>query len=134
MRKGVNFRLLVMNPESDFMKAREKEEGNEIKNSINDLVNWANQLNLKSKKGKIIVKGYDAMTLDFYWRVDDDIYIGPYWYGYKSSDTVTYKFNSRGKGFRLYTDYFESLWENQELSVPLTEVSEVTVRKTRKKK
>lgn len=132
LRKGVNFRLLVMNPESEFIKAREKEEDSDIKHSIESLVKWANDNN-KSYKGKIIVKGYNSMTLDIYWRVDDDLYIGPYWYGYKSGDTITYKFNSKGKAFQLYTDYFESLWENTELTEILTDVREVPVTRKRKK-
>lgn len=134
LRKGVNFRIITMDPESDFIHAREEEEGaieGNIQKSINDLVKWANELNEKSSKGKIIIKAYKCMTLDFYWRVDDTLYIGPYWYGYKSSDTITYCFKEGGKAFTQYSDYFDSLWENNEIMRTLT--SE-TKEKTRRKK
>jgi hypothetical protein len=130
LRKGVNFRFLVMNPQSEYLTAREKEENSSIRQSIEDLIKWADRLNAdKNNKGKIIVKGYNAMTLDFYWRVDDDIYVGPYWYQYKSSDTITYRFSSKGKAFTIYTDYFEKLWENKELATPLTQISQFSYRK-----
>lgn len=134
LRKGVNFRLLVMNPNGLFIEAREKEEKGDIKPSINDLVCWANALNQKQYKGKIIVKGYNSMTLDFYWRVDNEIYVGPYWYGYKSSDTITFKYDSSGKAFTLYADYFESLWENKELTVVLTDVETIAAKKKSKRR
>ena len=60
------------------------------------------------------------MTLDFYWRTDNVIYIGPYWNGYESQQTITYKFLKGGKGFKMYSDYFEKLWENDTLTSFLT--------------
>ena len=71
------------------------------------------------------------MTLDYYWRVDDELYIGPYWYGYKSGDTITFKFLSGGKGFQHYSNYFESLWNNPNLAVPLTKMHEITKKRRR---
>ena len=123
LRNGVNFRLITMDPNGDFIHFREKEEGEvegNIQKSINDLVNWANKLNNRKYKGKIVIKSYNCMTLDFYWRVDNTIYIGPYWYGYKSSDTITYSFTKGGKAFNLYSEYFESLWENEGLTQIMT--------------
>ncbi|MBR0528864.1 MAG: hypothetical protein IJJ76_03750 [Ruminococcus sp.] len=132
LKRGVNFRILTMDPDGDFISSREKEEGEvegNITKSINDLVQWANRLNKKGYKGRIIIKGYNCMTLDFYWRVDDTIYIGPYWYGYKSSDTITYCFLEGGKGFNLYSEYFDSLWENADLTHPLTDEKNIRKRK-----
>lgn len=126
LRNGANVRILTMNPSKDnpFLKQREKEENEpegQIRNSILDLVRWANELNKKGYKGTIEVKGYKCMTLDFYWRVDNDLYIGPYWYNVGSQQTITYRF-SRGKlAFDLYTDYFEKLWENKDNTIRLTE-------------
>ena len=73
----------------------------------------------------ILYEGYKCMTLDFYWRVDDEIYIGPYWYGIGSQQTITYKFIAGKQGFEVYAEYFERLWENEENTVFLTKVSEV---------
>lgn len=127
LRRGVNFRILTMDPYSIFLAQREveeKESPGQIKNTIIQLVDWANEKNINSRSGKIIVKGYNCMTLDFYWRVDDDIFIGPYWYGVDSQLTITYKFENGGKGFAQYSEYFEKLWNDPALSRPLTELTE----------
>lgn len=122
LKKGVHFRIMTMNPSSPYATQRDSEEnavsGNTAK-SIQDLINWAVKLNAKYKNGKIEIKGYQCMTLDFYWRVDDVVYTGPYWYGYKSSDTITYSFLKGGKGYSLYSDYFDKLWNDSTLNVKL---------------
>ena len=75
LKKGVNFRILTMDPNSHFISEREKaEEKANIRNTIEKLIEWANKLNDRNTKGKIIVKGYDTMTLDFYWRTDNSLY------------------------------------------------------------
>ncbi len=132
LKKGVNIRLLTMDPEGIFVSFREQEENaapGGIKDTIVDLVNWANELNRNNPKGKIVIKAYGSMTLDYYWRVDDDLYIGPYWYGYKSADTITYKFVSGGRGFQHYSDYFERLWDDKELCRVLTAVDNIPKKK-----
>ena len=123
LQRGVNFRIITMNPESMFVRQREIEENEtegQIKHTVEELVKWADDLNAKDFKGRILVKGYDTMTLDFYWRVDDDIYVGPYWYNVSSQQTITYKFECGGKGFTTYSDYFDSLWDDDSLCHYLT--------------
>lgn len=118
MKNGMNMRLITMNPNSEFVKQREIEENvqiGSISSSIKHLVEWANRLNTQSENGKILIKYYNAMTLDFYWRMDDELYIGPYLYDILSQQTLTYKFINGGRGFDIYTNYFESLWENEKL-------------------
>ena len=129
LRKGINFRIITMDPDSQYVNDRDKEENQSVgttKYSIQQLIEWADNLNSKNMRGKIIVKGYSCMTLDFYWRVDDALYVGPYWYGTSSQQTITYKFLSGGKGFSQYTEYFESLWENKQLCKFLTKHTKIT--------
>lgn len=125
LSNGVNVRILTMNPTGDnaFLKQRELEENEsegQIKNSIEQLVKWADDLNSKNYKGNITIKGYKCMTLDFYWRVDDELYIGPYWYGVGSQQTITYKFKGDKKGFEVYSEYFENLWNDEDNTIKLT--------------
>lgn len=126
LNKGCNFRIITMNPDSRFATQRDMEEHNvngDIEKSIRDLIAWADNLNSssgrrkKKNKGKIIIKGYDCMTLDFYWRVDDEIYFGPYQYGKGSSDTITFKFEKGGRGFENYSQYFEKLWNDDSMKI-----------------
>lgn len=124
LRKGVNVRILTMNPSKDncFLKQREIEEETpgQIRNTIEQLVSWADKLNSKKYKGHITVKGYKCMTLDFYWRMDNEIYIGPYWYHYGSQQTITYKFIHGKMGFDIYSTYFEKLWSDKDNTIVLT--------------
>lgn len=126
VEKGVMIRILTMNPdpENPFLRQREKEEcekEGQIQKGISDLVSWAKLINDNHKRcgGRISVKGYKCMTLDFYWRMDDELYIGPYWYGLGSQQTITYKYKKGKQGFDLYSDYFEKLWNNPENTILL---------------
>lgn len=113
---GMNARLLVMNPYGSFISQREKEENVEegsMSKAIIQLVQWAEDLNLHSANGKIEVKYYDCMTLDFYWRMDDIIYVGPYMLDIDSQQTITFKYVAGGRGFKTYSEYFEDLWNNE---------------------
>lgn len=118
LKKGVQIRILTMNPDSDFVRQREIEEEEaegQIAHTIQQLIEWAVSKNKLGYKGRIEVKGYNCMTLDFYWRMDNVIYVGPYWYGVGSQQTVTYKFSANHEGYELFSDYFEDLWNNKEM-------------------
>jgi len=117
-------RFLVMNPNGEFIKQREIEENETVgkmSKSINDLVEWGRKLK-RETNGNIAIKFYNSMTLDFYWRMDDTLYVGPYLYGRNSQQTLTQKFqknlgeNQGNLGFQTYTDYFESLWNDPSLT------------------
>ena len=135
--KGGRIRILTMDPTSQFVSQREKEEEEpegQIKASIESLVKWADEINSKGWKGQISIKGYSCMTLDFYWRADDEIWFGPYWLGISSQQTVTYKIDKgpmKKKGFDVYTNYFEKLWTNDGMRYLTKPISKST--KTRRK-
>ncbi|MDR0918003.1 MAG: hypothetical protein LBM93_01935 [Oscillospiraceae bacterium] len=120
LKNGIEIRILTMHPDNKFVTERAKEENeveDQIKKSIQDLISWANNLNNKNYDGKIAIKGYNCMTLDFYWRVDNELYIGPYWYHMDSQQTITYKFVKGKKGFNIYSNYFENLWNNTDFEI-----------------
>ncbi len=115
---GMKIRFLVMNPNGAFVTQRaleEREVPDQIAKSIRDLVDWAQTLKKKTG-GDISVKFYNSMTLDFYWRLDDVLYVGPYLYGKASQATLTYKYVSGSQGFDMYSRYFDDLWEDDSLT------------------
>ena len=117
--QGVKFRFLVMDPESPFLKEREKEEScapDEIRKSIKDLEKWVRNINEKNRDNPVELKYYSSLPLDYYNRIDNVVYMGPYWYGKTSQHTVSYKFTADSEGFNLYTEYFEKLWKDSDLS------------------
>lgn len=124
LKKGVNFRIITMDPESQFISQREKEEGKSagyIKGDIEQLMKWAESLNQKTYRGKIEIKGYSCMTLDFYWRVDDSLFWGPYWYDTDSQATISFCYKS-GEAFDTYAQYFEKLWNDDSLMRSLVRI------------
>lgn len=118
--KGVKIRFLVMNPNSTFVTEREKEEGtapNEISHSIEQLKEWLKCVKtVASNPDNIQLRYYNASNLDFYHRVDNKIYVGPYWYGKQSQQTITYEFSAPSEGFALYEKYFNRLWNDSTLT------------------
>ncbi len=115
LKSGTQFRIITMDPESPHVGEREKEEGGvqKLGTTINQMIDDFRELNSRGYKGKIKIKGYTCMTLDFYWRVDNTIYIGPYWYGKPSQYTISYKYvGNSGNGYKLYKGYFDDLWKN----------------------
>lgn len=120
VERGVKVRILVMDPCSKFITSREREENaadGEIKTSIIKLIDIVKSINEKNKN-KIKMKGYKCMTLDYYFRMDNEMYVGQYWYKMNGRKTITYKFINKGQGFNFYAKYFEKLWnmdENRDL-------------------
>ena len=121
---GMRVRFLVMSPFGEFIKQREREENEppgKMSKSIEGLVEWGKKLKMETE-GDISIKYYNSMTLDFYWRMDDTLYVGPYLYGKDSQQTITKKYQRhsdeglRNLGFQTYTDYFETLWNDDYLT------------------
>ncbi|HCL56036.1 MAG TPA: hypothetical protein DHW82_03385 [Spirochaetia bacterium] len=120
VKKGLKIRILTIDPNSVFLKQREKEENEiegQIKKTILDLIQWVNDLKEIAPDDKNIgLKKYDSLPLDFYFREDDRIYIGPYLYGISSQQTISFEFKSNSQGFEYYKNYFERLWNNENFS------------------
>lgn len=121
LKNGVNVRIITMDPDSEFAICRANEENEtleQISHSIRDLFEWSRELNaeaktLSKKPGQIRIMKYNCMTLDFYWRCDDELYFGPYLLNKDSQQTITFRAVKGGKLFEMYTDYFEELWKNE---------------------
>lgn len=132
LQNGVDVRIITMSPESEFAKERAKEENeteDQIAHSVRDLVEWCKNVNREAKEtspksGQIRIMAYKCMTLDFYWRCDNELYFGPYLLGKDSQQTVTFRAQKGGKLFEIYTEYFEELWKNDEYMEEISLVEE----------
>lgn len=125
-KRGVKIRFITMHPDSKFLVEREileNKQPGEMRRTIIDLIDWIKKLQKLHRHGEenIQIKFYDSIPLDFYCRIDDNLYIGPYLVYKDSQQTISYRFNSFGKGFKYYTEYFESLW-NSPMMMSLKEV------------
>ena len=116
VEKGIKIRILTINPESSFIKQREKDENKvegEIRKTILDLIEWVNELKDKApQKENIQIKFYDTYPLDSYLRIDNHIYIGPNMYKKISQQTISYEFKGNSFGYAYYSKYFDTLWKD----------------------
>lgn len=111
LKNGVKIRILAPNPEGSFVVQRAVDEGKEpssIKYDIERLIDWCEDL---KACGDIEIRTYDWLPMDFYFRVDNALFIGPYLYGKGSQQTVSYQFQKDGLMFAYYNEYFERVWE-----------------------
>jgi len=114
---GVRIRILCLHPDSPYVSAREKSEHEvpgQIRGTIIALEKWIKELQtLASENRQVQLKHYDTLPLDFYFRIDHSLYVGPYLYGYGSQQTITFEFEQPGMGFEYWQAYFDTLWNDE---------------------
>jgi hypothetical protein len=124
VKRGLRIRIITLKPSSGFIAQRERDEKEvpgQIKKTVMDLIKWVDELKKESPNPEnITIRFYDKLPEDFYFRVDDHIYIGPYLYGIASQQTISYEFKGNSTGYEYYKDYFEKLWNDPEFCQPLT--------------
>ena len=117
---GLKIRILCPTPDSLFVRQREADEHQvpgSIADSIRSLIEWAKTLNaLASGEKPIMVKTYDGLPLDFYWRQEDSLCTGPYLYGRGSQQTITYALKRRTPAYDYFLNYFDDLWKDGHFS------------------
>jgi hypothetical protein len=117
IRNGLKLRILTVNPQSIFLSQRESDEGEvkgQIKNTIEQLSTWVEEIKLLAPVSEYVeLKYYDTLPLDFYFRVDNSLFLGPYMYGKSSQQTFSYEFEYGGIGFEYWSAYFEKLWSDE---------------------
>lgn len=112
--KGLKIRILTLSPESEFLNLIDRNEGlaeGATKTSIESLFRWVEDVKRNQKyDGQILIKSYDNYPYDFYFRVDNYLFCGPYLLK-TSQQTITYEFKKGGEGYDDYKNNFETLWE-----------------------
>lgn len=114
-KKNSNFkvRILLVNPDSEFSKWREEnEDGKEFgtyKKSLNVI-----QTGFEASPN-IEIRLIDAPLSYMIYRIDNVMYVGPYFYGKSSKSTNTIKLDKEGWLFQEYKLEFEHMWEAGEV-------------------
>lgn len=114
-KKNSNFkvRILLVNPDSEFSKWREKnEDGKEFgtyKKSLKVI-----QTGFETSPN-IDIKLIDAPLSYMIYRIDNVMYVGPYFYGKSSKSTNTIKLDKEGWLFKEYQLEFDHMWEAGEI-------------------
>jgi hypothetical protein len=118
VKQGMKIRILTIDPNSSFLSEREKVEeciDGEIRETIKQLTMWIESLKkYQVSDNQVEIKFYNSLPLDFYFGLDNSIYIGPYLFGIDSQQTISYSFKYNTEGYDYYSIYFEKLWNNSE--------------------
>ena len=116
VKKGLKVRIIAPHPESKIVIKRageEQEVPDQIKNTIIKLERWVQELKDAARNPEDVqLRFYHHLPQEFYFRQDNNIFIGPYRYGMSSQQTISYEFKSPGEGFEDYKSYFEKLWND----------------------
>lgn len=116
VRHGLKLRILTMHPDCEYATKRDQAEQDiegHTQQTIRKLADWVEELrHCAPEPDAIQVRYYDALPLDFYFRTDDRVFIGPYMYGIGSQQTISYEFLANGSGAYYYEQYFERLWNS----------------------
>lgn len=116
LKRGALIRILSVNPACEALNDRdiqEKKTKGQTAHTIRQLIEWVEDLK-KTYPGQIEIKLANHLPSEFYCRVDNSIFIGPYQYGKDSQQLITMEFKSPGKAFAYYEDYFDSLWKDKD--------------------
>jgi hypothetical protein len=82
-----------------------------IEQNIRGLVEWREQLT-RARKDNVKIHYYSGAPQDLYFRVDNTITVGPYFLNRNTNQiTVTYEFKAETAGGKIYSEYFDELWE-----------------------
>ena len=116
LKRGASIRILSVNPACEALNDRDiqkKKKKGQTAHTIRQLIEWVEDLK-KTYPSQIEIKLANHLPSEFYCRVDNSIFVGPYQYGKDSQQLITMEFKSPGKAFAYYEDYFDSLWRDKD--------------------
>ena len=117
LKNGGNIRIITMRPHCNNLKEREKDEmlpEDGISLSIEQLINWAKQLNDKHYKGKVELRWHEHQPVDFLFMMDNRLFCGPYEFGKDSQQSVSFEYNNSGTAYEYYRNQFNKLWNDKD--------------------
>ncbi len=116
-------RILLLNPEAptknkSFAKQRDLEEGNSpttISDDVKQFLQATESLWSDPSSG-FAVRLYSALPSVNIFRVDNELFWGPYLIGKQSRNTPTLVVRRGGTLFDSFADHFDALWNNDQLT------------------
>ena len=114
---GIPIRLLVLDPHSQIMKIRIREEGtaeaSNLASRTEETAHAIRDLRLPS----LMIRYYTCMPHVNYVRIDSKAFLGPYLAGKPSRSTVTLFCDAEGKLASEFEKHFETVWDKFSIEV-----------------
>lgn len=119
LKHGASIRILSVDPACEALSDRDVQEKKKVGDTvytIEKLIEWSKDYKEKYPE-RFQIRFAKYLPSEFYCRVDDSIYVGPYQYGKDSQQLITMEFKRPGKAFAYYEEYFELLWNDREYCI-----------------
>jgi len=110
--KRARIRILVLDPSSPYAEQRDKEEGQGagiIKAEIEEFIRGFKEL-YGDNAEHLQLRTYSSLPEVNIFRIDDEIFWGPYLVGKASGNTLTMRVRRGGYVFDSLDAHFESIW------------------------
>jgi len=117
-KKGVQIRLLLLDPESPQCKMREKEEEVSERGNLPDTIKNQTRDYFKLGLKNLQLRWYKCTPSVNYFRVDEKAFFGSYFVGTVSRNSLTFFGRVNSLAVKWYTDHFEKVWEKYSREVP----------------
>ena len=125
-RNRAAVRILLLDPEFPTSKnsladIRDSEEGEDAKTIVKDVREFlraaANEIGCSG--GGFQVRLYRCLPSINLFRVDDELFWGPYLVGQPSRNSPTFVVKRGGVLYQRYLEHFEAIWNSNDLSRPV---------------
>ncbi|MFZ0638208.1 MAG: hypothetical protein WAN33_04655 [Candidatus Acidiferrales bacterium] len=127
-KEKANVRILLIDPEfpnlqSSYANQRDKEEKSSegtIRADVEAFLVEKRRLDNMQGEHSFDVRLYTCLPLINIFRIDDELFWGPYLIGKQSRNAPTFLVRRGGVLFERFVDHFERVWNEPELSHPAT--------------
>src|SRR5664279_4918337 len=112
LSKHATIRILIVNPESPHARARdleEKQSPDTIKREAEEFITQFAEL-YHGNSRKLQLRAYDTLPMVNIFRIDRDLFWGPYLLDRNSSNTFTVRARRHGSVYSQLLAHFESVW------------------------
>ncbi len=108
-------RILVVNPDSPYCSERDYEEG-DPDGKIRADVLYATQVVRELNNPRVQLRWYEALPITNILRMDNLMWVGPYFIGERSRNAYALTLERGGALFKQYLSHFEGIWSDPKLS------------------
>lgn len=119
LSRSAEVRILVLDPSSPYATQRDKEEGQSagvIKGEIDEFIKGFKERYGENSE-RIRLRMYTSLPEVNIFRIDDEMFWGPYLAGRASGNTLTMRVRRGGFMFDALADHFERIWTDFSASV-----------------
>jgi hypothetical protein len=116
-----NIRILLIDPATELARLRDGEEhqsAGTIAREVEEFITQYSQLYGASPPPKLALRLYTCLPSVNIFRIDNDIFWGPYFVGRASGNTATFRVRRGGTLYDQLLQHFEEIWDHH--SKPIT--------------